>query len=157
MQLPNLIAFKELAAQLSPGEAHQFITHLSMQHSDLLISALFTHLTSIHTVPSTHPTFTIGKINNMITGILESRKEKDLFKEPSALRLDSLPRSLIGVTASFLEQRDYARFSHCNRLIYLGCNLPNHLQELNLLGIDFSWRIEFGSLFKTQALPICDA
>ena len=47
---------------------------------------------------------------------------------------------MIGYTASFLTQCNYFNLSACNRSIYLGCNTPNLLQELNLFSnnIDFT-------------------
>ncbi len=58
--------------------------------------------------------------------------------ESDNIKLDSIPKSLIGVIASFLNQKNYINFSKCNRYIYLGCNTPNLMQELNLYEINAS-------------------
>ena len=45
---------------------------------------------------------------------------------------DRMASSLIGHTASFLDQYSFSRLSVANRACYLGCQSPNTLQELDL-------------------------
>ena len=44
----------------------------------------------------------------------------------------TVPRRIIGVCASYLDQISYAALSGTNRSSYLGCNGPNMLSEVNL-------------------------
>eukprot|EP01083_Nonionella_stella_P114888 340066_1 len=73
-------------------------------------------------------------LSNSINQIILSRKNKP--KSLPKLKLDHVPKQLIGVISSFLPQFDYINFSKTNRFIYLGCNSPNKLHELNLKPIE---------------------
>merc|ERR1712228_191758 len=65
--------------------------------------------------------------------------KKPSIDSKANLKLDCIPRQLIGATASFLQQKDYIHLSKTNRSVFLGCNTPNLMQELNLLKIaDYS-------------------
>ena len=69
--------------------------------------------------------------NKIISTIIRSR-ETDTNNGEDSKRLDTLPRRIIGVCASYLDQMSYAALSVTNRSSYLGCNGPNTLNEVNL-------------------------
>ena len=54
------------------------------------------------------------------------------------VKLDSMPRRLIGHCASFLDQKTYGILSLCNRAVYLGCNTPSKLTQVNVTYISHS-------------------
>ena len=68
--------------------------------------------------------------NKIISTIIRSR-ETDTHHEEENKRLDRLPKRIIGVCASYLDQMSYAALEATNRSCYLGCNDPNMLNEVN--------------------------
>eukprot|EP01083_Nonionella_stella_P126711 383616_1 len=69
-------------------------------------------------------------------------------------RKHQLPRALIGYTASFLPQMDYVKFAMSNRSIYLGCNSPNLLPELDLTIIEDCSSINLATFASVKTLSI---
>ena len=134
MALPELIKYRDLANQLSPQETQQLMRQFSEHHGQLILSALFMHL---RTTMNSDPEGTqqvLDDLNQCISSIVEGR-ENDTPNDDEAItpkKLCDLPKALIGLTASFLDQKSYARFSGACRSIYLGCNAPNQLQSLDV-------------------------
>eukprot|EP01084_Bolivina_argentea_P130647 230625_1 len=130
MSLKTAINFRFLINQLTQTETHQFINELL--DPNIIITALFNHILE----ESTHKQFNGDHINDIISNIILSRKKKPKPTIPiQTIQLNQLPKRLIGVISSFITQKDYIHFSQNNRWIYLGCNTPNLLQELNLIKI----------------------
>ena len=79
-------------------------------------------------------------INDVLSKIIASRKKKpNTDSTKSNLKIDRIPNQLIGAIASYMQQKDYINFSKSNRSVYLGCNTPNLMQELDLLNVsDYS-------------------
>ena len=153
MSLPELVKFRDLADQLSQHETQQLLLHFSERHARLILSALFVHFQKN---PESSQSV-IGDMHRCISNIIETREKDNTNEEDddsgNPKRLYNLPRALIGVTASFLEQGEYAFFSRTCRSIYLGCNAPNQLQSFDvshLTGDAFLdlRRFEFAKCFK---------
>ena len=53
-------------------------------------------------------------------------------EEQACTKIDELPTGIIGLCGSFLDQDSYGQLSNVNRAIYLGCNSPNTLRELEV-------------------------
>eukprot|EP01084_Bolivina_argentea_P286153 490839_1 len=102
MSLSKAVKFQFLAAQLTENETRLFINSVLQNHSQYIKMALFHRIT--------------------ILNIIQTRKKKPKPIKKQNIKLDSIPKSLIGVIASFLNQKNYINFSKCNRYIYLGCN-----------------------------------
>ena len=137
MALATAIKFRHLASQLNQDETAQFVAILSRQRESMILKALFMFF-----VQSTNGETENHNANNIISKIIRSRKKTvktQSIDQASNLKLDRIPRQLIGATATFLKQTDYINLSNTNRSVYLGCNAPNSLQELNLLRVkDYS-------------------
>eukprot|EP01084_Bolivina_argentea_P286151 490837_1 len=118
MSLSKAVKFQFLAAQLTENETRLFINSVLQNHSQYIKMALFHRIT--------------------ILNIIQTRKKKPKPIKKQNIKLDSIPKSLIGVIASFLNQKNYINFSKCNRYIYLGCYTPNLMQELILDDKDHS-------------------
>eukprot|EP01084_Bolivina_argentea_P300221 517605_1 len=147
MALTEAIRFRWLESQLSTNECHQFVNKLLHQNRDIIAQALFKQI-----LKDTNEHNGI-EINNIISKVIQSRQNKPKPIATQNIKLDQLPKRLIGVIASFCNQNDYFDFSFkipplysitpiyaitpCihifpTPLIYLGCNSPNLLQELDL-------------------------
>eukprot|EP01084_Bolivina_argentea_P282810 484191_1 len=123
MSLTKAVKFRSLTTQLNKNETRQFMHYLSDNHFKLIEKALFDQILNVFSINEAE------NINQLISNIIQSRKEKPKPIQPQNIKLDNLPKSLIGVTASFLTQYDYINFSKCNRSIFIGCNSPNLMQE----------------------------
>eukprot|EP01084_Bolivina_argentea_P300220 517604_1 len=126
MALTEAIRFRWLESQLSTNECHQFVNKLLHQNRDIIAQALFKQI-----LKDTNEHNGI-EINNIISKVIQSRQNKPKPIATQNIKLDQLPKRLIGVIASFCNQNDYFDFSFTNRFVYLGCNSPNLLQELDL-------------------------
>eukprot|EP01084_Bolivina_argentea_P081343 147303_1 len=128
MTLCKAIQFRHLLSQLTTIETKQFINQLTHDSSNNIINnALFQFCKKSSNNEQT------DTINNLLTKIIRSRKKKPKTITTQNIKLHTLPKQLIGVISSFLNQYDYINFSKSNRFIFIGCNTPNLLQELNLL------------------------
>eukprot|EP01083_Nonionella_stella_P315231 1138163_1 len=128
-QVSKALKFRALCAQLTPTETKSFINSVIDVNGTVLFSALF------HLIRSscTYKDIDADCLNHMLSDIILSRKKKP---KPDAIvtkNINSLPPALIGHTASFLPQSDYIKLSTCARSLFIGCNTPNQMQELNLL------------------------
>eukprot|EP01084_Bolivina_argentea_P286150 490836_1 len=126
MSLSKAVKFQFLAAQLTENETSLFINKLFQNHPKHINMALFNHMLNVLTTAES------DNINALISNIIESRKKNQQQMRKQSLKLDCVPKPLVGVIASFLDQWDYIDFSKCNRYIYLGCNTPNLMQQLIL-------------------------
>eukprot|EP01084_Bolivina_argentea_P117659 208913_1 len=94
---------------------------------ELSFSALF------HLIQSscTYKDIDADRLNRMLSDLILSRKKnQDTILTKN---IDGLPPPLVGHTASFLPQLDYIALSTCTRSLFIGCNTPNQMQELDLL------------------------
>ena len=137
MTLPELIKYRDLANQLSQQETQQLMHQFSEQHGQLILSALFMHLRTTMISDPEWPESTkqvLDDMNRFICSIVEAREKNTPNDDETIMpkKLCDLPKALIGVTASFLEQKSYARLSGACRSIYLGCNAPNQLHTLDV-------------------------
>lgn len=130
------ITFRHLINQLDESQRKQFIVNLATSNPDLVITALFNHFTR----RSTKSTDDSMRTNQTLSAIIESQENaSDSTTETgSCTNLDTLPQSLIGHTASYLPEESYKNLSITNRTVYLGCNVPNTLREIDLSDRRFS-------------------
>ena len=106
MSVNKAIQFKYLSSQLTQGERAHFATRLS---DDIIDKALFHFFMNEKNGRDAEST------NNLLTNIIRARKKKPLAIATTDIKLDTLPKPLIGATASFLTQDDYSHLSECNR------------------------------------------
>eukprot|EP01083_Nonionella_stella_P236439 830429_1 len=121
------LKFRTLCAQLTPFETKLFINSVIDANGTVLFSALF------HLIQSscTYKDIDADRLNRMLSDLILSRKKnQDTILTKN---IDGLPPPLVGHTASFLPQLDYIALSTCTRSLFIGCNTPNQMQELNLL------------------------
>eukprot|EP01083_Nonionella_stella_P284350 967973_1 len=126
MSLTNAIKFRHLISQLTDEECVSFLSKLVHLHLDIVVTSLFLHLAK------TKQTNPLNSFNESLSDIIQSRKEKPKAISFNDMKMNQLPAAIIGHTASFLPQCDYLYFSSSSRSIYLGCNSPNLLHELNV-------------------------
>ena len=124
MSLVEAVSFRHLSNQLTASERGEFIARLS--NTNILFDALYTH------IATSKNQNTAERINSTLSNIIVSRKEKP-ESQCDHTSLSSIPRHVVGSIASFLKQREYAWLSQASRSIFLACNSPNHLQEMDLL------------------------
>eukprot|EP01083_Nonionella_stella_P181140 647883_1 len=104
-----------------------FLSKLVDSHMDIIVRSLFCHFVKANPNQLNQ----LNSFNESLSNIIQSRKEKPKAIPTRNIKLSQLPRAVIGHTASFLSQLDYVDFSMSNRSIYLGCNSPNLLYELD--------------------------
>ena len=77
-----------------------------------------------------------GAIEGEILSIMQQRNPEDGNEcDATAMvkrSITTLPTTMIGEIASYLDQKAYARFSTTNRKMFVDCNSPNRLVSLNL-------------------------
>ena len=128
MTLVSAVEFRDLAAQLTLDETHSFISKLALSDPQLIISALSSRF--IWQSRNKGDDHQNTQCNNIISTIIRSR-DKDIEKVSNG-GLDTLPRRLIGICGSYLDQTAHAALSACNRATFLGCNSPIVLSELSV-------------------------
>ena len=130
MSLAQAIRVRHLFGRLDQAEANTFITTLWRDHREIIISSLFSHIRQ----PSNDTA--AQAVNQSIAAIIEARKSNDDAKSESEtqqpISLAQLPHALIGETASFLPQTDFAHLSRGSRFLFISCHSPNVLRELDL-------------------------
>ena len=149
MALVKAIKFRHLVSGLNGREGVKFATRLMNQQSDVIIKALFKFF-----MQSANAETSVDNANAIISEIVRSRKKKPSIDSKVNVKLDNLPQQLIGAAASFLRQRDYINLSKANRSVYLGCNTPNLLQELNLLRVKDYSSINLASYPSVKTLKL---
>eukprot|EP01083_Nonionella_stella_P133254 405061_1 len=144
MSLAKAIFFRQLIVQLTNEERSQFLSSIT----DMIVTSLFEHLSKPNQITE------LNHVNNSLSGIIQSRKDKPKPISRRNIKLDQFPMAIIGHTAAFLNMWDYIDFSMSNRSIYLGCNLPsNQLQELYLEDVD-NYITNFTSFSSVKTLCV---
>eukprot|EP01083_Nonionella_stella_P111837 328371_1 len=128
MALCKAVQFRFLAAQLTISERTQFLSKLEEINANIMTSALFHYI--MHASPNNQSEAV--EMNTLMSNIILSReKEKEQNKtvvgltDSPNIKLDCMPKRLVGEISSFLSQSDYINLSKTNRFIYMGCNSPN--------------------------------
>eukprot|EP01083_Nonionella_stella_P173004 595405_1 len=148
MSVTKAIQFQHLISQLTHQERIGFLSKLLDSHTDIILASLFQHLVKPNQINEANA------FNQELSSIIQSRKEKEKAEKAEKPKLEQLPRAIIGYVASFLDQSEYPQFNRSNRFIYLGCNTPNTLQELDLTALkDFSF-INLSSFTSIKTLRI---
>ena len=129
MSLAPAIEFRWLAAQLTETETKIFITDFTASNPELMTQALGALLIN-HAKHQTTTDALNVQCNKTISTIIQSRDSNDA--DVQAVKLDSMPRRLIAHCASFLDQKTYGILSICSRAVYLGCNTPSKLTQVNV-------------------------
>ena len=126
MPLTKAIQFSSLASQLTAAESVSFIKDVADSNHQIITDALSSYFRNL---PPDDDRVTLNdQYIKSISTIIQSRDAQT--EENSSITFDSLPRRLIGVCGSFLEQQSFQCLSRANRAIYLGCNTPIVLTEL---------------------------
>eukprot|EP01083_Nonionella_stella_P159865 521968_1 len=125
MALVKAIQFRHLVTQLTKEER----VGLLDSHTDIVLTSLFYYFIQ------TDHTNQVNILNESVSTIIQSRKDKPKATPVRDIKLHQLPKAIIGFTASFLDQYDYIACSMSNRSIYLGCHSPNLLRQLDLTEI----------------------
>ena len=112
VSLAEIIKFRNVTSQLSHQEAQELLNHVSNQHKDVVISALFLYFQK-HSL-SENTRSLIGDVTRWTSNIIEARdsdsaNRNEKTDDETRKNMDQLPRALIGVTASFLRQKDLVR------------------------------------------------
>lgn len=126
MTVASVIEFGHLASQLTDVETRSFINNLAMSNPQLIIQSLSTYFIHQSTSTNTEDPRNANCIE-CISNIIQSR-DSDAVED--TMKLDSLPRRLIGACGSFLDQQSYSSLSNAKRSTYLGCSTPKMLTEL---------------------------
>ena len=125
----KVIKFRSIIEALTDTEFDTFISHFRRQcgRNALLVVGSpfnFKNNTLSHNVEIAI---------NIVETIIRSRKKSINISSSNNKKLDTLPCAIIGEIGSYLRQRDHIRLSKCSRSVYIGCNDPNTLRQLNLL------------------------
>ncbi len=126
MSICKAIKFKSLICQLNLSEKQLFISSLPIIMISVIEQSIFKYC---HKNSNNSE---VDKINNLLKLIIRSRKNKPKVTDTFNIKLDKIPKVLIGVVASFLPQKNYYNFNQCNRSIYIACNNPILLKQLYL-------------------------
>ena len=128
MTLVQAVEFRELIKQLTAKETQSFINELASCHPELIVSSLSSYFVYQSTNKGDHREN--AQCNKIVSTIIQSRDSDNNAVDDE--RFDTLPRRIIGLCASYLDQSSYVALSATNRSTYLGCNTPCTLQEVNL-------------------------
>ena len=128
ISLVQAIKVRDLVAQLSSTETQSFVTNLALCDPQLIIRSLTSRF--ICQSKSSDDNIENTKCNQILSTIIQSRDSDD--SKSCDEKLDTLPRRIIGICSSFLDQKSHAALSVVNRSTYLGSNTPILLQELTV-------------------------
>ena len=132
------VKFYSLLSDLSHAERIEFIHQFAKENAKVIEKALFTYIWTWG-----EEVDVANRIIASVSKMIVSRKKKpespqmtvSSKKEPEQseathIKLDALPKAIIGHTASYLQHADFVNLSEVsNRNVYLGCNDPCTLQE----------------------------
>lgn len=129
MSVAQAVRFRLLFNKLDRAEVNAFF----ISHIDVIVTSLFDH------IKQPRNDNVARHVNQAISDVIKSRKSKteskskaDIGAETLPMSLHDLPHALVGKTASFLTQKDYAHFSRSCRTLYISCHAPNMLRFLDL-------------------------
>ena len=134
MSLPEVIRFNHLSQQLTNTETTRFISQLCAGNSDLIIKSLSTQFL----LQKDNEQNEAKKANKLISNLIQNRskqeqpEQSELKSQKNKLKLNDLPKELIGIAASFLNNVDYFDLCKTNRYLYLCCRSIITLQHLSL-------------------------
>lgn len=118
------IAFRDTIAPLTPREKQMFLNRVWLEQDaeshDRMLYAMLLAVQPHQTSP----------INKMYARIIKDIKEQAI--QDTSLKLNNLSRDCGGLIASFLQVRSYVDFSLACRKLFVDCNRPNQLRQLNL-------------------------
>ena len=128
MSVAEGIRFRYLVSQLTQPERKLFINSLDQ---DLITKALFYYV--VHQLAGKSQIDPSDDVTQTVSNIIQCREpDNEETNDVICKTLDQLPQRLIGNVASYLVQTTYEALSQSNRAIYLGCNSPNLLQDLQI-------------------------
>eukprot|EP01083_Nonionella_stella_P125360 379103_1 len=154
MSVKEAVQFRFLASQLTSQEINRFLFNLSDKQPSLLMSALCHHFMSDSTMVRT--------INGTISDIITTRKPKlpnailDIVHTaelpsdptPNPVHFNDIPIPVVSIISSFMNQREYSKFSRTNRFTFLGCHSPNTLRRISSIA-----EADYQNPFKCQLYP----
>eukprot|EP01083_Nonionella_stella_P125712 380237_1 len=118
--LSKALKFRGLCAELTPTETTLFINTVIDTNGAVIFNALFHLILS----SCTYKDIDADRLNDIVSNIIQSRKEKANPDAVVTKNINGLPPALIGHTASYLPQSDYIHLSTCTRSLFIGCNAP---------------------------------
>eukprot|EP01084_Bolivina_argentea_P220148 373156_1 len=134
--LSNAIKFRSLADELTKQEFKQFLNKIvDGNRAHLITTSFFNYFIKQHIHINTenkNNSDDLDDVNSMLSDIIQSREQKPKQHSKINIKLNQLPQSIIGYTASFLYESEYFHFQTTNRSIFIGCNSPNMLSVFNL-------------------------
>eukprot|EP01083_Nonionella_stella_P174489 605056_1 len=134
--LVEAIRFRALSSKLDKTEFNTFILEFIQGCGrNILVTSLFNQFHTSNTTENANRQ-ALQTCIGVIKQIMESRKRKPNTLSQTQITIHSLSPELIGELSSYLCQKDNCAFSVVNRAIYIGCNTPNTLRQLDLTGID---------------------
>eukprot|EP01084_Bolivina_argentea_P237072 398518_1 len=149
--LAKAVSFRLLIKQLSKDEFLALMSKIfDIKHSDLISTSLFNYFIHQKTIKNPN-TNDLNNINSILSEIIQSRKPKPQSESmtTATIKLDTLPKALIGNIASYAAQTCYFQFQKTNRKIFIGCNSLNKLITLNLLHV-----INYSSINLQQFISV---
>lgn len=132
--LVQAVRFMDLASQLNDVEFGTFIIDfIKKRGRSCLLSMIFNHLSD----SNNDDDGVLKEFISIINGVI--RKREDDVQTICTSTMASLSAPLIGKIGTFLNQEDHIHFGLVSRSVFIGCNTPNTLRHLNLIGIqDYS-------------------
>ncbi len=150
--LAKAISLKSLMQQLSKHEFLAFMAKLfDVNYCNVISLSLFNHFTA--SIPKQNLNH-LDVINCILSEIIESRKIKPKPLAMANMKLNKVPKALLGHIASFLDQSNYFEFEKTNRCIFIACNSPNMLSVLNLLQVEDYSNINLSQFKSVKELKI---
>ena len=129
--LASSIKFRSLLSQLSKDEYLTFMSKIFDQNQiEWIGTSLFNYFMKSDTASNQNRLGVVG-VNDILSSIIQSRQPNTDSTSPSKPNLDTLPRAIIGHAASFLDQKAYHRMEQTTRAVFIGCNAPNMLKQLD--------------------------
>eukprot|EP01083_Nonionella_stella_P277077 941987_1 len=134
--IADALKFRVLSSKLDNNEFTEFILEFIRRCGrNVLVSSLFNPFIPSSTTENVNHQ-ALQTCIGIIKQIMESRKCKPDTLSQTAITIHSLSPELIGELSSYLCLKDNCAFGVVNRAIYIGCNTPNTLRQLDLTGID---------------------
>eukprot|EP01084_Bolivina_argentea_P233293 392977_1 len=135
-----LIKLRLLGSQLKQNEFKHFIQNVVGTFGmDTIFSVMFNHFLIKYNQNMEHNN-DLQTIISLISNILNSRNDKKSTEKKDVkpdndnkpiFSLNTIPSEIIGECASYLHVDDYLNFSKSNRKLYVSCNSPCKLYELD--------------------------
>lgn len=130
------VRFGNLAEQLTDAEFIQLLVETVKKCGKIFMSRALIAKSLTIQQSDEGDVGTVSQMISLIKSLIQKREHSSNTTSLHSAKISFLVAPLIGSIASYLHQKEHARFGLVSRRIYICCNTPNTLRDLNAIRIN---------------------